>query len=238
MTRVYLYQTVHLRRGRPRLVAAHAAVLAEAARALFGLEYAPDPELLERRIAEAARAERYPSAVSGFVRIELTAGGEERIVPAGVSLYDGYALRSLMPDASVVQYDLPFGEAPTSVREAAAELARYRAAQAGAGVALRCDAAGVCRTLDDAPLLAVAGRRVVLAPGERSVERHLALLAVRAAGLDVSEEPFGCGALADFDELFAVDHRGVTAVSRCGGRPYMALLAERVARALESLFSE
>jgi len=238
VTWVYLYQTVHLRCGRPRLVAAHAAVLAEAARALFGAEYAPDPERLERRIAEAARAERYPSAVSGFVRIELTAGGEERIVPAGVSLYDGYALRSLMPEASVVQYDLPFGEAPTSVREVAAGLARCRAAQEGADVALRCDASGVCRTLDDAPLLAVAGRRVVLAPGERSVERHLALLAVRAAGLDVSEEPFGLEALADFDELFAVDHRGVTAVSRCGGRPYMALLAERVARAMEALFAE
>ena len=137
MTDLYLYQTLHLRAGRPRSTAAHVAVLDSASRRLFGRAYTPDIPALEARIAAAARAERYPSAVSGFVRVELTAAGEERIIPAGISLYDGYALRSLTPEAAIVQYDNPFTDAPTSAREAAAQLAQRQAEAAGAGVALR-----------------------------------------------------------------------------------------------------
>lgn len=238
MTDLYLYQILHLRAGRPRSTAAHVAVLDSASRRLFGRAYTPDIPALEARIAAAARAERYPSAVSGFVRVELTAAGEERIIPAGISLYDGYALRSLAPEAVIVQYDNPFTDAPTSAREAAAQLAQRQAEAAGAGVALRCDASGVCRTADDALLVAVRGRRLFVAPddGTPCVERDLALRAARAEGLETVEEPFAIGQLPRFDELLYVDHRGVTALSRCEGHPYMSLVAERLARGLERLF--
>ena len=172
------------------------------------------------------------------MRVELTAAGEERIIPPGISLYDGYALRSLTPEAIVVQYDNPFSDAPTSAREAAAQLAQRQAAAAGAGVALRCDASGVCRTADDAPLVAVRGRSLFVAPndGTPCVERDLTLRAARAAGLEAVEKPFTEAQLECFDELFYVDHRGVTALGRCAERPYMSLVAERLARCLEELF--
>lgn len=238
MTDLYLYQTLHLQAGQPRSTAAHVAVLNSASQQLFGRAYTPDLTTLKKRIAAAARSERYPTAVSGFVRLELTAAGEERIIPAGISLYDGYALRSLTPDAVVVQYDNPFTDAPTSAREAAAQLAQRQAETAGAGVALQCDTAGVCRTADDAPLIAVRGRCLFVAPndGTPCVERDLTLKAARAEGLETVEEPFTVGQLACFDELFYVDHRGVTALSRCEGRPYMSLVAEHLARGVEGLF--
>ena len=44
--------------------------------------------------------------------IELTPEGDERLTAAGVSLYDGYALRSVMPDAVTLRYDLPLTEVP------------------------------------------------------------------------------------------------------------------------------
>ena len=234
MTELYLYQTVHLARGRARNVEAHAARLDAASRELFGRGYAP--ARLAARIEALAAAERYPTGVSGFVRIELGADGEERLTPAGVSLYDGYALRSLQPEAVTLRYDLPLTEAPTSAREAAAQLARRMAERAGADVAVRCDREGILREADDAPLFAVAGHTVLAAPGTQSVERELAVRAVRAAGLELREEPFGCGELPRIDELFFADHRGITALARCDGQPLMSLIAERIAFVMEGLF--
>ena len=79
MTELCLYQTVHVARGRARNVAAHAALLDAASRALFGRPYAPDPARLAARIEALAAAERYPAGVSGFVRLELTPEGGERL---------------------------------------------------------------------------------------------------------------------------------------------------------------
>ena len=234
MTELYLYQTVHLARGRARNAEAHAARLDAASRELFGRGYAP--ARLAARIEALAAAERYPTGVSGFVRIELGADGEERLTPAGVSLYDGYALRSLQPEAVTLRYDLPLTEAPTSAREAAAQLARRMAERAGADVAVRCDREGILREADDAPLFAVAGHTVLAAPGTQSVERELTVRAVRAAGLELREEPFGCGELPRIDELFFADHRGITALARCDGQPLMSLIAERIAFVMEGLF--
>ena len=153
-----------------------------------------------------------------------------------MSLYDGYALRSLQPEAVTLRYDLPLTEAPTSAREAAAQLARRMAERAGADVAVRCDREGILREADDAPLFAVAGHTVLAAPGTQSVERELTVRAVRAAGLELREEPFGCGELPRIDELFFADHRGITALARCDGQPLMSLIAERIALVMEGLF--
>ena len=236
MTGLYLYQTVHLARGRARNVAGHIAMLDAASRELFGRPYAPAAERLAKRIETLSAAERYPAGVSGFVRIELDPDGTERLLPAGVSLYDGYAFRSLQPEAVTVGYNLTLSEAPTSAREAAAQLARRLAERRGAEVAVRCDSAGILRSADDAPLLAIAGRTVLTAPGPASVERRLAMLAVRAAGLELREEAFGRADLPSLDELFFADHRGVTSLSRCDGLPLMTFVAERIAEAMEGLF--
>lgn len=233
----YLYQTVHLRQGRPRLVDAHVTLLARTARTLFGIDYAPDIPQLETRIAAVAKAERYPQGVSAFVRLEVAADGEERVLPAGFSFYDGYALRSLMPAGLTSSYDIPFADAPTSAREAIEALARQQARQAGAEVAVRCDRTGICRSADDAPLFAVRGTSVFVSPAQADVERELARRAIEAAGLDLHEEPIERSMLARMDELFYVDHRGVTALSRCDGVPYMSLIAERVAKEIERMFA-
>lgn len=236
MTELFLYQTVHLCDGRPRLVEAHAARLAEGARTLFGCRYAPDLRQLEARIAELAEAERYPREVSGFVRIEVTADGGERLRPGGISYYRGYALRTLRPDAAAVRYRLPLGDLPTSAREAAALLAGRRAAQAGAETAIRVDEQGICQAADEAPLFAVRGTTVFTTPAAPSVERDLTLQAIRAAGLELREEPLAEESLSRMEELFYTDHRGVTAIAHCASMPYMALIAERVAKAMEEIF--
>lgn len=239
MTEPVVYQTLHLTRGRTvRHLEAHIAVLDAASRELFARPYRPDPANLAAQIEALAAAERYPQVVSAFVRLELTPTGDERLLAAGTSLYDGYALRTLVPDAVTVDYDLPLSEAPTTLREAAAALARIQARQRGADVAVRCDAAGRLRSAEGSPLFGILGRRIVAAPetpGIPEVERLLVLRAARAAGIDVDLRPLARDLLPHLDELFWADHRGITALAHCDGYPLMALIAERIAACMEQL---
>lgn len=237
MTQPYIYQTIHLLDGRPRLLEAHLALLADWAARIFGIGYRPDAEQLQRQVAARADEEGCPPGLSCFVRLALGADGHETLGPVAGSLYRGYALRSLQPEATVVRYDVPLCDAPTSAREAAAALAQLRARRAGAHIAVRCGADGLLRTADDAPLFAVRGKTVCTPPAPPSVERSIALRAVAAAGFELREEPLPAHLLAAFDELFYVDHRGVTALAHCDGHPYMALYAERIAAALEAPFA-
>ena len=230
------YQIIHLAGGRARNLAAHTALLDAASRELFGRGYAPDLPRLAERLAAVAAAERYPRAVSGFVRIELTEAGDERLTPAGVSLYDGYALRSVTPDAVTVRYDLPVTEAPTTAREAVEQLAAAAARRRGARVAVRTDADGTLRTAENAPLFGILGKRLIPGPEFPAVERDLVLRAAPQAGLKVSAERLDIGLLPRLDELFYADHRGLTALGHCDGLPFMSLLAERIAEEMEALF--
>ena len=91
MTDLYLYQTVHVARGRALHVAEHAAVLDAASREWFGRPYTPAAATLAARIEALAAAERYPTGVSGFVRIELTEEGLDlsyEKFPEGVLRYE------------------------------------------------------------------------------------------------------------------------------------------------------
>ena len=260
MTDLYLYQTLHLLRGRVRLLDRHVALLDRCARELFGRRYTPDLRQLEQRVAAASEA-RCDTGVSSFVRLELSAAGEERLLPAGISYYEGYALRSVQPRGVTVHCDPPFNGWPTPVREASAAVARRMAELAGGQAGVLCGADGSYHTAEGAPLAAVHDRCVWLAPesarceiapaegllqyrapGHRfdpvpSVEYGLLAEAVRAAGLTLQERAFGPAECGELDELFWLDHRGITAMSHIDGRPLMHLLAERVAAALEKRFA-
>lgn len=238
MREAYLYQTVHILDGQCRCLPEHLDVLDRWARAIFGCR-APHDAAQVCATAVALAGQHAPgSDRSKFIRLVLTASGGLRTEFAGVSLYRGYDLRSLMPEAVTLQYDLPLYDAPTSAREAAVELARQLARKTGATVAVRCDRDGVVHAADEAALFAVRGKTVCVSPGEPGVERALAVRAIRAAGLELVERPVLRDELPRMDELFFVDHRGVTALSRCDGHPYMALLAERIAGTLDSLFPQ
>lgn len=235
---VYLYQTVHVFDRTCLCLDGHLSVLDRWSRRLFGHPGPQDAGKVGAAAVALAGREAPGSDRSKFVRLVVPASGGLRMEFEGVSLYRGYDLRSLMPEAVTLQYELPLFDAPTSAREAAVKLARQYAGLQGASTAVRCDRDGTLLAADEAALFAVRGKRVYVSPGEQSVGRDLAVRAVRAAGLELAECPIGRDELPHIDELFFVDHRGVTALSRCDGHPYMAILAGRVAEALRSLFPE
>ena len=224
----YLYQTLHVRGRRPLWLDRHTELLARNIQELFGLRWAPDLRRLEAEIAALLDANRHPVAGSSFVRMAFTPAGDLLLIPGAVSFYDGYALRSLRPAAAVVNYGVPYPEYPTSAREAACMLALQaavtadnRAAEAdieraavrtGVQAVIRCDGEGFVHVCDEAPLFAVKGKEVYTPPAPPSVERELACRAVEAARLPLLELEIGREQLARFDEIFYVDHRGLTSL--------------------------
>lgn len=232
----YLYQWVHILAGQPLHLEAHLHRLAAGYRCLAGRDLRCDPAEVIRRIGTLLGANRYPAGGSSFIRLRLYLCGRLAILPGGISLYTGYALRSLRPAATVLRSEVPFNELPTAAREATAQVNRQLAASAGAQVAIRCDADGRLRDADDAPLFAVRGLELFTPPAPASVESQVAREAIEAAGLTLHEEPLTPASLCSCDELFYFDHRGITSVRCCDGTLYMDLVAGRIARALAAPF--
>lgn len=235
MNAPYLYQTVHTLSGTPFRLEAHTFLLDQASRTLFRRPYRPSLQQLTERIAELLVCEKVPADLSAFVRLELAPDGETFLRYGGLSLYRGYELRSLLPEAVVFAYDLPFGDYPTSASEALGALARMQANLCNARCAVRCNTDGMVLTADEAPLFAIRGVAVFTSPAPQSVERTIAAECIAAAGLMLYEQPVMRQQLPHFDELFYFDHRGITSLSRCDGQPYMSIMAERTARAARQL---
>ncbi len=231
----YLHQTVHTLGGVPLLLSSHVAVLDRASRALFGRPFRCEAEHLADRITALLHREQVPDDLSAFVRLELTPDGTLRVLYAGLSLYRGYDLRTVHPTAESLVYDLPFGEYATSASEALGALARVQAVRRGAQSVVRCSTEGMIRTADDAPIYAVAGHRILTPPAAPSVAHEVAAAGIEEAGLTLTVEPLPREWLSRFDELFYVDHRGITSFARCDGTPYMSLTAERIARCAQQL---
>ncbi len=235
MTPLVLYQTVHLGGLRPRFVRQHITLLDHTSRALFGRPYTADAESLSQRLTEAAEQAGHPHTCSSFVRIELSAEGE-RIVADEVSLYDGYVLRYVKPTAATVTCDMPLSYAPTSARAAVQQLADLHAN--GASMAVCCDLQGRMIMADNAPVMGIRTKRLYLGAELPSVERAWIIAMSRRLQLECAAEPLTRDMAADLDELFYVDHRGITAFESCDGHPLMSLRAERIARAMEQPFQK
>lgn len=229
----YLYQTVHVEGGHPFYLEGHADCLDRSSAALFGRRFKVDAGRLETEIRQLIDANYLRLEATHFVRIELFSDGRRELRIAGTSLYDGYAMRCMRPAAVTVSYDLPMGEHPTALREAAACWATLQAELRGAQCAVRCDGRGVVLTADDAPLAAIRNYCCFVSPAPESVERNLLIECIIAAGLELREEPVRREELAGFDELVCFDHRGLTALASCDGRLCMDLMARRLERALQ-----
>lgn len=228
----FLYQIVHIYQGRARMLKEHVARLHLASCDLFGRAYRPDVKQLEQRLLAEVERERYPDAVSSFVRIELFDTGEENTFGVGTSLYAGYALRSVRPVALSVPYDLPY-ETMSVASLAAHAVAQSLARERGADEAIRVDREGVLRSLGEG---SVYGFRegVLVAPKRLHTATDVALWeAVRAARIPAVQHPIRQAELSLYDELFAVDHRGLTSLSKLDEKPLPAIRVERVAEELE-----
>lgn len=228
----YIYQYIHVREQRPVALAAHMAIAAAAARRLFGTELQADTARTDALCRQMLLRNRYPHDVSSQIEMRLYATGEVRYECGEIFVHDGLAMRAVRPEAAVAAYDLPFGEAPTSARRAAHEVAMADARRRGFRSVIRCDGQGRIVTADDAPVFVVVGRRVLTPATDPSVERDRMAKALSRTPYTLSECDIRREVLLSADEVFYCDCRGVTALAGCGGRLYMDIIARAAAAKL------
>lgn len=238
MTELQVYQTVHLAAGEPRFLKEHLALLHEAACELFNRPILIESRKIERGIRQIVLDEKYHKAATAFVRIACCESGRVVLSAEGCSLYEGYALRSVHPDAVTLEYELPMHDLPTSAAEAVLQEARCAARIRGAELALRCDRNGRCMSIEGHPVVGIYGNRLIAPRVRREVEHDLLLRAAAHLGLDVAEISFTRRDLNRFEEILWADHRGITALGHIDGLPLMALTAEKLGAAMELLMQQ
>ena len=232
-----LFQQIHVAHGRPRLVAEHVALLERAARRLFGLQARLSAADLEREIVAFVARKRLPDAVSSFVRLELTEEGQMRLLEGGVSLYAGYAVRSIRPQTFSLVYELPLEEWTSVAAESVHDLMRSYARGRGLDGVVQVDRLDRCLALGGAQLFAFREGVLLCAVEPQTVEAKLLALAADRLHIALEVGALNRAELARCDELFAVDVQGITSVARCDRYSFMSLRVERLAEEMERLVS-
>ena len=205
------------------------ALLAEASEEVLHRPLSLKKSETDALITGFLRKNGYPSAMPSFVELRCYHSGEIVLLGGDVSPYPKFGLRLLMPSAVEVVYDLPLSECYSSVQRAVAEAAKVVAESRGAKVAVRVGDDGFVRSVDDAELFVVKEYTIITPSLPKTVEGRLIAKAIERSGLQIEVAPVPFETLADADEIFYADHRGVTALGALNGRPLMHILAEKIA---------
>lgn len=229
----FLYQIVHVAGRSPRYLSRHLEQLLDDAQRLYGRRWPLDVRQIEGEILSRLDAENYPKDRSTALRLELTPEGELRYHFVGDPLYWGYVLRVLRPVGYLRSFTLPWEGLCSSAERAAWRLAESTIPR---GVVIRCNEQGEILEADGAPLFALYGRTIYTSREPRGVYGELAREAIRRAGYSLRIEPVAVEHLSLLDELFYLDHRGVTSLERYeGGKLLMTAVAKRIAEEMERL---
>ncbi len=229
----YLYQIIHTRRYKSLHLAQHCEVLE---RCYWQIKFrciTLSVNNIAQRIETLLKEEKVLPNLSTHVELRLYGDGKIDVKIYERSIYEGYTLRCFNPFATIQTYDNPMGDHPTSARRAAAELAHHKSSLVGADASVRCGCDGIIYSCFDSPLFGVKGYTVFSSPALPSVERSIAIIAIRRCGYEFEEMAIKKEQLSKFDELFWVDSFGITAISQCENRRYMSVMAEKIAAYLE-----
>ena len=236
MTDFYLYQIIHICEGQARFAKGHIAVMQEAVNRLYARPRKLPTQQWIKRLTQTIEQINAPHDTSSFIRMELHPNFELRLVDMGVSLYKGYDLRSIHPNAQTLVYELPEGQISSSAQQLTVELADLVAQREGYDVALQCDRYGQCQSCAGSPIMALKHNRIIAPPHPQHIERFIAMSAIKSLGMDYEERNFREDEIPSFEELFWIDHRGITSLAHCNGVPFLSFAAERIAHKMEELF--
>lgn len=231
-----LHQIIHVAGRNPRLLKEHLREMECAFRLLCQGDLPCEERELREAIFRALDEGRYPLDRSLYVSFYAEFTGRWWVEVEQEFLYQGYVLRALRPEAMALRFDLPFEGIGSVAVDQAWRMAHEIAFSRGVRSVVRENGQGWLCEGDGAPLFATVGRRIYSSQKPRGVEGRLAVEAIRQAGYTLAIEPFTVRDLPSIDELFYLDHRGVTALAACEKKVLMASMAARVARSCEALF--
>ncbi len=232
----YVYQTLHTLGHKVWHTSEHLRLVSLYGEELFGHSVRLIPMRLQRLVSKLLDALRYPMSVSCFVELRLYASGLTCLLAGDRGLAAGYLFRPVYPDAVTVPFYAR--QIPCSATREAIRTADWtaRAQKADAWVGIGPDGQVAC--CDGCLLFGVEERTVLTPRVEDSVDYTLAQHAIRSAGYRLRVGELTPDRLEHLDEIFYIDHRGITALHQLDGRLLMHIIAERVALKLNDVMTK
>ena len=230
----YVFQNVHTLGYRCRHMGRHIEILSAAALRLFGTGLRLDPQQAERQAVRLLEACRRARGVTVRIVLKAYPSGDVVMECDEPSIYGGYALRSLRPEAVCMAIAPAMARYPTSAMAETRSLADAMARAQGFHTAILTDSGGNIVSECCNPLFTVRGYTIATPPQPAgSVEMETAGQAARRASLAIHRQPLTLDDLAAADEVLTVNFQGITSMARIGNKPYMSIIAERLAACME-----
>ena len=229
----YVYQHIHTLDYAPYNLPQHIKIISQASEALFEEQFEYSEQEVAKQIATLLGAARLSRKVSICITLKQYASGDVTIEYDEPSIYSGYVMRSLRPEATCLRMQIPLESYPTSASVEACNLAEAIAQGRGYHTAIIIDADDTIRCDTSHPIALVKEMTLYIANTSLSVERDMLEQATRKAGYKVEYRTLKRADLATADEVLVMNWQGLTAMQQVNGKPYMSIIAENIARNLE-----
>ncbi|MBE6200368.1 MAG: hypothetical protein E7138_08780 [Rikenellaceae bacterium] len=231
----YIYQSIHTLSHKTRHAADHLKILNTAAMRLFGVQSDLTRRELERQTTALLEANYCTRNTSIEVILKLYPTGEQTLEVGEESIYSGYVVRSLRPEASIIRSTAPLADYPTSAMVATRHLMREIATARDKHRVIMANEQGDVINDVAEPLLVIKEDTITLQPSPlQSVEQQLIELAALRLGYKVEHAPITVKMLQSAHEVLILSWQGITAVSHIESKPYMSVISERLALEIES----
>ncbi len=228
----YIYQTIHTLAHHALHVEHHCRLLERSFLDIFFRPITLNCSSIEHDIRALLTEQNRSKELSQYVELRIDVEANIRIVVVEQSIYEGYVFRAITPTVAPVTFDSPFGLHSSSARRAAICFADDMAHNQGCEMALECrrvDGENQAIAIQGGAIFGVINRTLIASVDILSVERMLVLEAAKECNMEVVERCIMRKELTTFDELFFVDHHGVTAISQYQQQRYMSIMAENIA---------
>lgn len=233
MEGAYVYQHIHTLDYAPYNLPQHIKIICQASEALFEEQFEYSEQEISKQIASLLGAARLSRRVSICVTLKQYASGDATIEYDEPSIYSGYVLRSLRPEATCLRMQIPLESYPTSASVEACNLAEAIAMGRGYHTAIIIDADDTIRCDTSHPIALVKEMTLYISnTSSPSVERNMLEQATRKAGYKVEYCTLKRSDLATADEVLVMNWQGLTAMQLVNGKPYMSIIAENIASKL------
>lgn len=231
---LYIYEILHTLSGEVMLLNYHIERANRAALNIFGIDNFLNIGSLKAEIENFLTENRAPKWVSVHLRLELYNNGTHSLSLEEISIYSGYTLRCYEPCATLVHINIPYESYSTGAREQISHIERIEAEKLGCDIALRCNSSGEVTAANNSPIFGVKnGTLYNSISGVESVEQAM-VMRVASNSFKVANQPIMAHELSTYDELFYVDHFGITAIKRVGKRLYMNAVASTLSKIISN----
>ena len=230
----YVYQHIHTLAHKARHSSENLRIVNETASRLWGLQCDITRRELEQEIEQLLIANHISRNTSVEVTLKLYSTADYTLEVGESSIYSGYVVRSLRPEASLIATSAPLTDYPTSAMVATRAMIKEMASARDLHHLIMATPDG--KIIADAaePLFIVKGHKVTLpVVAMPSVEQSLIERASISLGFEVEQKQLTVEMLQDAEEVAIASWQGITAINHIDSKPYMSIIAERIVAQME-----